>query len=93
LDAIERLIEEKDYETATAQCMDWIDRSLAGLRYFQTYDWLFLRSIVSAGYVGWILYSLSFVLDLYVFGHRRRTSHRFGSPIVSENYFAVVTAC
>ncbi|OZJ04522.1 hypothetical protein BZG36_02247 [Bifiguratus adelaidae] len=83
LDAIERLIEEKDYEAATAQCMDWIDRSLAGLRYFQTYDWLFLRSIVSAGYVGWIVYSLSFVLDLYVFGHRRRTSHRFESPIVT----------
>jgi hypothetical protein len=30
------------------------------------YDWLFLRSVVSAGYLGWILFSLNFTLRTFV---------------------------
>ncbi|KAL2916356.1 Glycosyl phosphatidyl inositol anchor synthesis [Polyrhizophydium stewartii] len=36
-----------------------------GLRYYQTYDWLFLRSIISFGYVGWIAYSTVFLVRTY----------------------------
>ena len=43
-----------------------IDTCLQGLRYYQTYDWLFLRSIVSFGYIGWIVYSTLFILRAYI---------------------------
>jgi hypothetical protein len=34
--------------------------------FFFSYDWRFLRSIVSIGYVGWIAYSLLFIIKTYV---------------------------
>ncbi|KAK1142291.1 Glycosyl phosphatidyl inositol anchor synthesis [Aspergillus melleus] len=40
--------------------------ALEGLRYLQTYDWLFLRTIISFGYLGWIAYALTTVIDLHV---------------------------
>ncbi|KAL1921334.1 uncharacterized protein VTP21DRAFT_11050 [Calcarisporiella thermophila] len=66
LELINNLIESANYDEAISFCMTLIDLCLEGLRYFQTYDWLFLRSIVSAGYIGWILFSFSFVLRRYV---------------------------
>jgi phosphatidylinositol glycan class N len=36
------------------------------LRYLQTYDWLFLRTIVTAGYIGWIVFAITTVIDLHV---------------------------
>ncbi|THC99234.1 hypothetical protein EYZ11_001322 [Aspergillus tanneri] len=40
--------------------------ALEGLRYLQTYDWLFLRTIITFGYLGWIAYALTTVIDLHV---------------------------
>lgn len=37
-----------------------------GMQYYQRYDWLFLRAIVSAGYAGWIAYSSLHIIDMYV---------------------------
>ncbi|CAG8432974.1 11035_t:CDS:10 [Diversispora eburnea] len=64
---IQNLINAEQYEEAEALCVILIKLSLEGLRYFQTYDWLMLRSIVTAGYLGWILYSLKFTLKEYAF--------------------------
>lgn len=47
---------------------------LEGLRYFQTYDWLFLRSVVTAGYIGWCVFCLEFVIRSFVLGHQSQTS-------------------
>lgn len=62
---IERLISIGQYGSASSASVELLDDCLAGLRYYQTYDWLFLRSIISAGYSGWIVYSLIFVAQTY----------------------------
>jgi phosphatidylinositol glycan class N len=41
------------------------------LRYHR-YDWLFLRSVISAGYLGWIAFSLNFILRTFVGGQDSR---------------------
>lgn len=64
---IEKLIEEERYDEAEKQCLQLIAMSIEGLRYFQTYDWLFLRSIITLGYIGWCLFGLEFVIRTYVF--------------------------
>lgn len=46
--------------------MKLIKSGLEGLRYLQTYDWLFLRTIVTMGYLGWMTFALTTVLDIYV---------------------------
>ncbi|KAJ1676976.1 Glycosyl phosphatidyl inositol anchor synthesis, partial [Spiromyces aspiralis] len=49
---IDLAIRHRDYELAEHRCSELIQLCLEGLRYFQRYDWLLLRSIVSAGYIG-----------------------------------------
>ncbi|OJD10548.1 GPI ethanolamine phosphate transferase 1 [Emergomyces pasteurianus Ep9510] len=63
---INRLISRKKYDEAIRKSSDLLDNALEGLRYLQTYDWLFLRTIVTAGYLGWIAYALTTVIDLHV---------------------------
>ncbi|KAI9189512.1 Glycosyl phosphatidyl inositol anchor synthesis [Blastocladiella emersonii ATCC 22665] len=43
------------------QLRAFIQECLEGLSYLQKYDWLFLRAVVSLGYVAWMAYSLSHV--------------------------------
>ncbi|CAG8515257.1 7445_t:CDS:10, partial [Dentiscutata erythropus] len=64
---IQRLIDAEKYAEAETLCRILISLCLEGLRYFQTYDWFMLRSIVTVGYVGWIAYSLKFTLKEYAF--------------------------
>ncbi|CAG8437209.1 923_t:CDS:10 [Scutellospora calospora] len=63
---IRHLIDIEKYAEAEALCKILISLCLEGLRYFQTYDWFMLRSIVTSGYIGWIIYSLKFTLKEYV---------------------------
>ncbi|KAJ2600133.1 Glycosyl phosphatidyl inositol anchor synthesis [Coemansia sp. RSA 1721] len=63
---IRQAIDMRQYAQAEADCSSLIALCLEGLRYFQRYDWLLLRSIVSAGYLGWIVYSLLFIFRKYV---------------------------
>ncbi|CAG8505782.1 7461_t:CDS:10 [Paraglomus brasilianum] len=86
---IEELIDIGEYGEAEALCLDLIELSLQGLRYLQTYDWLFLRSIVNAGYIGWIMYSLSFVFREYVLciSHAKKDQYENLINIVSSVAF------
>jgi phosphatidylinositol glycan class N len=63
---IEASIEKNRASDAIAQCQELIHLGLQGLRYLQTYDWLFLRALVTLGYLGWIAYAVTTVVDLHV---------------------------
>ncbi|KAF9158836.1 Glycosyl phosphatidyl inositol anchor synthesis [Mortierella sp. AD011] len=72
---VQVLIDAGKYEEAEAECGIVRNLCLEGLRYLQTYDWLFLRTIVSAGYLGWIAFSLNFILKTFV----SNSDTRFGA--------------
>jgi phosphatidylinositol glycan class N len=63
---IRQLIESGKYEEAIEETDALIGITLEGLRYLQTYDWLFLRALITIGYLGWIMYALSTVINMYV---------------------------
>lgn len=63
---IQASIDKGRSEEAISLCDELIDTTLEGLRYLQTYDWLFLRTMVTAGYLGWIAYAITTMIDLYV---------------------------
>ncbi|KAF9957992.1 Glycosyl phosphatidyl inositol anchor synthesis, partial [Mortierella alpina] len=63
---VQALIDAGKYEEAEAECAEVRNLCLEGLRYLQTYDWLFLRSVISAGYLGWIAFSLNFILRTFI---------------------------
>jgi phosphatidylinositol glycan class N len=63
---IRSLIDSGKYEEAIEETDALIGITLEGLRYLQTYDWLFLRALITIGYLGWISYALSTVVNMYV---------------------------
>jgi GPI ethanolamine phosphate transferase 1 len=63
---IETAIFGENYDEAIVLSHGLLKDGLQGLRYLQTYDWLFLRALITLGYLGWIAYALTTVLDLHV---------------------------
>lgn len=63
---IRELIAAGNYEEAIEETDALIRIGLQGLRYLQTYDWLFLRVLVTLGYLGWMAYAIATVINLYV---------------------------
>ncbi|ODM21570.1 GPI ethanolamine phosphate transferase 1 [Aspergillus cristatus] len=66
LKSIDGLITTGAYNESITMSSALMVTALEGLRYLQTYDWLFLRTIVTLGYLGWIAYALTTVIDLHV---------------------------
>jgi phosphatidylinositol glycan class N len=64
--AIEQLIEQGAYTEAMESTDALIKLGLRGLRYLQTYAWLFLRTLVTAGYLGWIAFAFTTAVDVYM---------------------------
>ncbi|GBB85942.1 hypothetical protein RclHR1_12390004 [Rhizophagus clarus] len=77
LSKIQGLIDSEQYEEAEVICEILIQLSLEGLRYFQTYDWLMLRSIVTVGYLGWIFYSLKYTLKEYCLSNNSLSNNSY----------------
>jgi GPI ethanolamine phosphate transferase 1 len=65
-ETIRGLIDQRDYAKAIEESHALLDLGLQGMRYLQTYDWLFLRALVSLGYLGWMAFALTTVIDLHV---------------------------
>ncbi|CAK7269396.1 Glycosyl phosphatidyl inositol anchor synthesis [Sporothrix epigloea] len=76
--AIQALIDTGNYEEAIEEAAALLKVGLAGLRYLQTYDWLFLRALITVGYLGWMAYALTTVVDLHVLDDKTR-------PLPSRN--------
>ncbi|XP_042025713.1 GPI ethanolamine phosphate transferase 1-like isoform X2 [Salvia splendens] len=65
LDQIEHLISISDYEAAKMLSENLRSLALEGLHYFQTYDWFQLMTVISLGYLGWMVYLMVHVLQEY----------------------------
>ncbi|OEL36963.1 GPI ethanolamine phosphate transferase 1 [Dichanthelium oligosanthes] len=65
LSQIEDLISERDYETAMKHSEELRRMALAGLHYFQTYDWFMLMTTITLGYIGWMVNLILHVLQSY----------------------------
>lgn len=85
MDEIRAAIDQGQFDSAISKSTELLHLGLDGLRYLQTYDWLFLRALVTAGYLGWIAFALTTVIDLHVVqgnsqtSRTNRTSAAFGS--------------
>jgi hypothetical protein len=92
---ITNLIAVGQFVLALQSAQDLISLALDGLHYFQTYDWLFLMSTITVGYLGWMLYILLHVLQSYTtfpFFHRKRGQRRSynsqpGKAVVSNKCY------
>ena len=77
VEAIREAINAGAYEEAITTSQDLLQVGLEGLRYLQTYDWLFLRALITLGYLGWISFALTTVIDMHVLHSETRTSRSF----------------
>jgi phosphatidylinositol glycan class N len=89
LSVIQSEIDGGKYEDAIAHCSELLALAIQGLRYLQTYDWLFLRALVTLGYLGWIAFALTTVIDLHVL-HGTSTADRTNTSVVVFSSLLVV---
>ncbi len=66
LAGIRKAIDQGRFHQAITMSQDLLHLGLDGLRYLQTYDWLFLRALVTSGYLGWIVFAMTTVIDMHV---------------------------
>ncbi|MBW0489364.1 hypothetical protein O181_029079 [Austropuccinia psidii MF-1] len=88
---IHRLILTGRDTEAIKACVELQSLALEGLKYLQRYDWLLLRTMVVAGYIGWMVYSAIFLLRTYVIPPAPRDHMRFGM-VFGCIAFSIVTA-
>ncbi|KAH8681402.1 GPI ethanolamine phosphate transferase-like protein [Xylariales sp. PMI_506] len=92
LQAIRQLIDAGSYEEAIEETAALIKLGLDGLRYLQTYDWLFLRALITIGYLGWISFALTTVLDLHVLQGSTKPKRSLGGALFFSSALAMLYA-
>lgn len=88
LNDVRAAIDKGEYDRAIAMSQGLLNLGIDGLRYLQTYDWLFLRALVTSGYLGWIAFAFTTVIDLHVLDGKTHTSRSF---VTSTIFGALVT--
>ncbi|KAJ3961052.1 Glycosyl phosphatidyl inositol anchor synthesis [Colletotrichum tropicale] len=89
---IRRLIEAGNHEEAIEESAALMKIALEGLRYLQTYDWLFLRTLITIGYLGWMAFAMTIVIDLHVLRGNRPASRTLLSTTVFSSLLAALYA-
>ncbi|KAI0161637.1 GPI ethanolamine phosphate transferase 1 [Hypoxylon sp. FL1284] len=79
--SIRGLVENGRYEEAIEESAALMKMGLEGMRYLQTYDWLFLRALITIGYLGWMAYALSTVMDQHVLQGTTQPSRTLGGTV------------
>ncbi|KAF9734567.1 phosphatidylinositolglycan class N [Paraphaeosphaeria minitans] len=87
---IRKAIDKGEAEYAIRQIQKLIQLSLQGLRYLQTYDWLFLRTLITFGYLGWIAFALTTVIDLHVLHGNSKTIRTFSSKVTFSSILVLL---
>lgn len=90
--AIEKAIKNRRPDEAITMCTELMKDALQGLRYLQTYDWLFLRILVTIGYLGWVAYALTTVVDLHVLHGRTEAQRSVGSNVFFSSVLVALFA-
>ncbi|KAE8691544.1 gibberellin-regulated protein 14-like [Hibiscus syriacus] len=65
LNQIEDLLNARDYKAAMQLSENLRSLALQGLHYFQTYDLLILMTVITLGYIGWMVFLVLHVLQAY----------------------------
>ncbi|KAK5072747.1 Glycosyl phosphatidyl inositol anchor synthesis [Lithohypha guttulata] len=86
---IETSISQGQHEKSITMSKDLLHEGLRGLRYLQTYDWFFLRVLITLGYLGWIAYATSTVIDIHVL-HGSIASDRSSLSLVAFSSILVL---
>ena len=82
LNAVEHLIQDRQYSDAIEASDALIELGLAGLRYLQTYDWLFLRAVITLGYLGWVAFAFTTAIDVHMLEGKVPASRTTTSTVV-----------
>jgi GPI ethanolamine phosphate transferase 1 len=89
---IQELIDTERYEEAIEESAALAKTGLEGLRYLQTYDWLFLRALITIGYLGWIVYALTTVIDLHVLHGKLQPKRTLAGSLAFFSVFVALCA-
>ena len=90
--SIQQAIDERKYQEAIDDADALIKLALQGLRYLQTYDWLFLRALVTAGYLGWTAFAFTFAIDHYVLDAKVEASRSAASITVFSSILVALSS-
>ncbi|CAJ2513751.1 Uu.00g018700.m01.CDS01 [Anthostomella pinea] len=92
LSSIKDLIDSGNFEEAIEESAALMRIGLEGMRYLQTYDWLFLRALITIGYLGWIAFALTTVIDLHVVQGTAQPSRSIPGVVFFSSALAVLYA-
>ncbi|OAP60021.1 hypothetical protein AYL99_05023 [Fonsecaea erecta] len=88
--AVEAAIRSNQYESAIQLSSELFGHALQGLRYLQTYDWLFLRALITVGYLGWITYAITTVIDIHVLHGAIQDERTIGTTMLFSSVLVVL---
>ncbi|KAI0387609.1 GPI ethanolamine phosphate transferase 1 [Hypomontagnella monticulosa] len=92
ISSIKELINSGRFEEAIEESAALMKIGLDGMRYLQTYDWLFLRALITIGYLGWMAYALTTVIDLHVLHGTTQASRSLGGTIFFSSILVLLYA-